>query len=212
MLRARLRLYFRDFGYRVIRLKYFIMVVCALILEIATLTLYLLKLQDIVEFELFSLAILYGIISAIIIVLSLGIILLMKLDSKRDSNKIKKFLDFQRKYRILANKYLNEINSLMIRFDTEKEDIDKKIEYASVLENKYDGYQKEFSKIDVPEFLSYAHSCENGHLLKEKQFYGGFSSLTNPDDLKKLGIESETGHACFLRELNSIEKKLKLIV
>ncbi len=212
MLKARLRSYFKDFGYRVIRLKYFIMVVGALLLEITTLTLYLLKLQNIIEFDLFTLSILYGIISAIIIVLSIGIIFLMKFDSRRDSNKIKNFIDFQGKYRTLANKYLNGINSLMIRFDAEKENIDKKIEYASALENKYDNYQKEFSKMNVPEFLRYAHSCENKHLQKEKQFYGGFSSLTGADVLKKLSFESETAHTSFLKELNSIEKKLKLII
>jgi len=88
MLKARLRSYFKDFGYRVIRLKYFIMVVGALLLEITTLTLYLLKLQNIIEFDLFTLSILYGIISAIIIVLSIGIIFLMKFDSRRLSEKI----------------------------------------------------------------------------------------------------------------------------
>ncbi len=212
MIKARLRTYFRDFGYKVIRLKYFIMVVAALILEIVTLTLYLLKLQNIVEFELFSLAILYGVISSIIIALSAGILMLMKLDSKRDSEKIKNFRDFQKKYRSLANKYLNDINSLVGLFDMEKENLDKKIEYASMLENRYGDYLKEFLKINVPEFLSYAHRCENEHLAKEKQFYGGFSSFLNPDSLKDISLKSEAAHTSFLKELSSTEKSLKLII
>lgn len=195
-----------------IRLKYFIIIVVALVLEIGTLTLYLLKVQNIVDFELFNLAILYGAISGIIVVLSIGILVLMKVDRNRDKQKITMLQDFQSKYRSFANKYLNEIDNLTVRFDNEKNNFDAKIEYAVLLEEKYGNYLEEFSNMDIPHFLEYAHSCESLHLAKEKKLYESFSSLSKADTLKKLSKESEDSHNNFLRELNNIEKSLKLII
>ncbi len=195
-----------------IRLKYFIIIVIALILEIVTLTLYLLKVQNIVDFELFNLAILYGAISGIIVVLSIGILTLMKVDRKRDKQKIAMLKDFQYEYRSFARKYLGEIDNLIFRFDSEKDNVDAKIEYAVLLEEKYNNYLKVFSEMDVPHFLKYAHSCETQHLAKEKKFYEGFSSLSGADTLKELSKESEISHKNFLRELSNIEKNLKLII
>ena len=88
MAKKRLNVYFRDFGYKVIRVKYFIMIVVALILEISTLLIYLLKSESILDFELFTIAILYGIASSIIVVLAIGVLVLMKTDKKRDKDKI----------------------------------------------------------------------------------------------------------------------------
>ena len=212
MIKRILRTYFRDFGYKVIRLKYFIIIVIALVLEIGTLVLYLLKIQNIVEFELFNLAILYGAISGIIVVLAIGILVLMKTDKKRDSQKIELLRDFQDKYRSFARQYLNEIDNLTVRFDGEKNDFDAKIEYAISLEERYSDYKKAFSEIDVPHFLKYAHSCELEHLSKEIAFYKGFSSLSKSDTLQKLSKESEVSHSNFLREISSIEKSMRLIV
>jgi len=195
-----------------IRLKYFIIIVIALILEIVTLTLYLLKVQNIVDFELFNLAILYGAISGIIVVLSIGILTLMKVDRKKDKQKIAMLQDFQNEYRSFARKYLGEIDNLIFRFDSEKDNVDVKIEYAVLLEEKYNNYLKVFSEMDVPNFLKYAHSCETQHLVKEKKFYEGFSSLSGADTLKKLSKESEISHKNFLRELSNVEKNLKLII
>lgn len=204
--------YFRDFGYKMIRLKYFIIIVVALFLEIVTLTLYLLKMQNMLAFELFNLAILYGAISGIIVVLSIGILVLMKVDRKKDRQNITMLLSFQNKYRSLAHAYLNKIDYLLLRFDSERDNFDAKIEYAVLLEEKYDSYLKAFSKMDIPLFLKYTHSCELEHLVKEKEFYKGFSSLLEADTLKKLSKESEASHNNFLMELNSIEKSLKLII
>ena len=212
MIKRKFRTYFRDFGYKMIRLKYFIMIVVALILEIATLTLYLLKLQNILNFELFNLAILYGAISGIIVVLAIGILILMKVDKKRDKQKISMLQDYKYEYRSLASKYLAEIDGLIIRFDSEKNNIDAKIEYAVLLEEKYGNYLKAFSEIDVPHFLRYAHSCESDHLSKERKLYEGFSSFIMADSLNALSRESEASHSNFLRELTSIEKSLKLII
>lgn len=212
MVKRKFRTYFRDFGYKVIRLKYFIMIVAALVLEIGTLTLYLLKLQNVLDFELFNLAILYGAISGIIVILSIGILILIRLDKKRDKQKVSMLQDYKYEYRSLANKYLGEIDGLIIRFDSEKDNIDTKIEYAALLEENYNNYLKAFSEIDVPHFLRYAHSCESDHLSKERKLYEGFSSFAMADSLNVLSRESEASHSNFLRELTSIEKSLKLII
>ena len=211
-IKKRLNIYFRDFGYKVIRLKYFIMIVVALILEITTLLAYLLKSENIVEFELFTVAIMYGITSSIIVVLAVGVLVLMKTDKRRDKNKIRILQDFMRDYRTLTYKHSPEINDLINIFDTENSSIDAKIEHAMVLEEKYNKFMEDFSKLKVPFFLQYAHRCENNHLSKEKDFYNGFSNLSKRDILNSLSSQSETAHKNFLREINKIEKNLQLII
>jgi len=209
---ARLRIYFRDFGFKVIRLKYFIMIVAALLLEIITLTLYLLKLQNIVEFELFNLAILYGAISGIIVVLAIGILVLMKVDKKKDAEKIKNFRDFQKNYNDLNSRHLDNINRLVRSFENETVDLDSKLEYAQSLEDKYVCFLDDLSSLEVPDFLGLAHRHECEHLAREKQFYAGFSDLLQPHELKSISNESEMMHDNFLKEMHSIEKGLRLIV
>ena len=209
---ARLRIYFRDFGFKVIRLKYFIMIVAALLLEIITLTLYLLKLQNIVEFELFNLAILYGAISGIIVVLAIGILVLMKVDKKKDAEKIKNFRDFQKNYNDLNSRHLDNINRLVRSFENETVDLDSKLEYAQSLEDKYVCFLDDLSGLEVPDFLSQVHRYECEHLAREKQFYAGFSDLLQPHELKSISNESEMMHDNFLKEMHSIEKGLRLIV
>jgi len=209
---ARLRIYFRDFGFKVIRLKYFIMIVAALLLEIITLTLYLLKLQNIVEFELFNLAILYGAISGIIVVLAIGILVLMKVDRKKDAEKIKNFRDFQKNYNDLNSRHLDNINRLVRSFENETVDLDSKLEYAQSLEDKYVCFLDDLSGLEVPDFLSQVHRYECEHLAREKQFYAGFSDLLQPHELKSISNESEMMHDNFLKEMHSIEKGLRLIV
>jgi len=206
------QLFFRDFGYKMIRLKYFIMIVFGLILEILTLTLYLLKLQNVVQFELFSLSILYGAISSIIVVLAVGILVLMKADKKRDADKIKNFQEFEKKYNELTAKHLNDINVLVRSFENEKTDLDRKLGYAEELEEKYSAYLKELSDCDVASFLKFAHEHESEHLEKEIEFYKGFTSLANLDDLKNISSDSEECHNDFLKEMHRIEKSLRLII
>ena len=203
---------FKDFGYKVIRLKYFIIITGALILEIATLTLYLLKLQNIVDFELFNLSILYGAISGIIVILAIGILVLMKVDRKRDVEKIKKLRHYQKEYRLISAEHLNEINKLIRAFENETKSLDTKLAYAELLEKKYGDYLKQMSCIEIPDFLNYAHSCECEHLSKEMKLYSGFISLVSPQELKDLGNASEISHNNFLREMHGLEKSLRLII
>lgn len=210
--KRRLNIYFRDFGYRVIRLKYFIMIVVALILEIATLSIYLLNGENIVEFELFTVSILYGATSTIIVVLAIGVLVLMKMDKRRDKNKIRSLQAFMREYRGFANRHSPEINDLVSKFDGENSSIDAKINYAIVLEEKYTKFLEDFSNLKIPSFLDYAASCESEHLNKEKEFYNGFSMFSKHDLLKKISSESEIAHTNFLRELNKLEKSLQLII
>ena len=75
------------------------MIVVALILEITTLLIFLLKSENILDFEMFTIAILYGITSSIIVVLAVGVLVLMKTDKKRDKNKIHDLEKFNKDYR-----------------------------------------------------------------------------------------------------------------
>jgi len=210
--RKRLNIYFRDFSYKVIRLKYFIMIVAALILEITTLLIYLLKSESILYFELFTTAILYGITSSIIVVLAVGVLVLMKTDKRRDKDKIRTLQIFKGKYRTLTAKHLPGINALVGKFDAENSSIDTKIEHAVLLEEKYNKFSKDFSDIKTPSFLKYTFSCESVHLSKEKDFYNGFSNFSRQDILNSLSTQSDMAHMNFLKELNKLEKNLLLIV
>jgi hypothetical protein len=210
--KKRLGLYFRDFGYKVIRVKYFIMIVVALILEITTLLIYLLKSESILDFELFTVAILYGITSSIIVILAIGVLILMKTDKMHDKNKIQTLQKFKRDYGMITDKYSPQINVLVNRFDTENSSIDKKIEYAVALEEKYNEFLEDFSNLENPSFLEYACRFENNHLSKEKDFYNGFSNFSKKDFLNDLSSQSEIAHTNFLRELNKLENNLRFIM
>ncbi len=211
-LKKRLNIYFRDFGYKVVRVKYFIMIVAALILEITTLLIFLLKSENILDFELFTIAILYGVTSSIIVVLAIGVLVLMRTDKRHDKNKIQTLEKFKRDYRTLTTRHSPEINDLVARFDAENSSIDTKIEYALLLEDKYDSFFKDFSNLETPSFLKHASRCESDHLKKEKDFYHGFSNLSKREFLSSLSSQSEIAHMNFLRELSRLEKNLQLII
>ena len=112
--------FFRDFGYRVIRLKYFIMVAVAMLLEIVTLAVYILKNEDIIGLDLFSASILYGMVSGIILCFSVGCLVLIKTDKYRDAKKINYLDKFKKNYRMLADKYSKETNKFLKNFDNEE--------------------------------------------------------------------------------------------
>ena len=204
--------YFRDFGHRVIRLKYFIMVVGALVLEIITLVIYILNNENFIEFELFTASILYGAISVIIVVLAVGCLVLMRVDKTRDRKKINLFNDFKRSYYKLIGKYSRDIGNLVRNFDKERNSIDEKINYAIVLADKYSNFYKDFSNIKVPGFLNDAAGYESEHLFMEKMFFTNFSLFSKPNELEKINKESDLAHEKFIREIDSLEKRLKIII
>ncbi len=204
--------YFKDFGYKVIRLKYFIMVAGAMLLEIATLVVYLLNSENIIGFDLFTASVLYGATSVIVVVLAVGCLVLIKVDKTRDRKKINLLLDFKKSYQQLRSKYLREITRFKQAIDYEKSSIDVKINYAIVLEDIYSTLLEEFSNLKISNFLNNAFRYESNHLLKEKQFYSKFSSFSKRDDLEKISIESELAHKNFLREIDQLEKSLKIII
>ena len=201
-----------NIGYGVIKIKYFIMIVIALLLEIITLTVYLLNNEKIIEFDLFNAGILYGGTSIVIVVLAIGSLVIMKLDKSRDKKKIYYLLGFKRNYQKLVNKYSKEIDGFVKGFDSERNDIDLKINYAIALEEVYDSFSKEFSKIKISNFLNSAHKYESDHIAKEKLFYCKFSSFSRPDELKKISSESSLAHKNFEMEIDWLEKSLKLMI
>jgi len=215
MIRVRknpIKKFLRDFGYRVIRLKYFIMVAVAMLLEIATLAIYILKNEDIIGLDLFSASILYGMISAIILCFSVGCLVLIKTDKYRDANKINLLDNFKSNYRILADIYSKKTNKFLRNFDNEKLDIDLKVNYAIVLAEKYTEFFKDFSSIKVPGFLRDAFNFEAEHLIKEKQFFEEFSLFAKRVELEKISRDSDIAHRDYLNEINRIEKVLRLVI
>ena len=207
-----IKIYLKDFGYRVIRLKYFIMVVVVLVLEIVTLAIYLLNNEDILAFDLFSASILYGTTSTIMVVLAIGVLVLMKLDKSRDIKKINQLIDFKKIYSGINNNYWHEITRFTRAFENELEDLDVKINYAIVLKDKFEDLLNKFSDIKVANFLKDAYEYEHEHLLKEKIFYKKFSSYCEPDELRRISTESEIAHRNYLAEIGRLEKNLKLII
>jgi len=204
--------FFRDFGYRVIRLKYFIMIVGAMLLEITTLIVYIFNNENIIDFDLITASVLYGITSTIIVLLAIGALVLIKTDKSRDKNRINRFNNFRRSYFKLTNEYSKEIDSLVKSFDNEKGSIETKINYAIMIAEKYNVFIQEFSKMKTPGFLNDAFNYELEHLNKEKIFFTNFSLLSRPEELEKVNKESDLAHENFLRELDNTERNLRIII
>jgi len=196
----------------VVRLKYFIMVVAALIFEIIAVTIFILNIENLLELQLFTTSVLFGITSTIITVLAVGILVLIKVDKNRDIEKIEKLMEFRKENNKIQNKYLGDINKIERAFDNEKDEIESKINYALTLKDIYNNFLKGYSKIEVPSFLKDSYHYELEHLQKEKQFYEKFSQLVGKEYLENIVSTSEIAHRNYLKEIEKIEKNLKLII
>lgn len=203
---------FKDFGYKVIRLKYFIMIVAAMLLEIVTLIIYIFNNEKIIDFNIMTAGVLYAITSGIIIMLAFSSLILLKTDKKRDKKRVEQFNSFRKNYYKLNNTYMGEINGMVKKFDGEIENIEAKINYATEIADKYDEYIKNFSELNVPLFLTDAFNYKMENLNREKLFFTQFSLLTAPEELEKINKESDSANEKFLREMENTEKKLKIIV
>ncbi len=210
--RRRTLKFFKDFGYKVIKLKYFIMIVVAMLIEITTLVIYIFNNENIIDFDLFTASVLYGISSAIIVFLAVGSLVLIKTDKSRNKKMIEQFNDFRRNYFRLTNEYLREIDSLVRSFDSERANIEAKINYAIMIAEKYNDFIKEFSKVKTPVFLNDAFNYELEHLSKEKLFFARFSLLSKAEELEKINKESDLAHENFIRELDNTERNFKMII
>lgn len=206
------KIFLKDFGYRVIRLKYFILVVIALLLQIIAVSIFLLISEDFIKFELFNASVLFGASSTIIVILAIGILVLLRFDKKRDRNKIKLLLDFKKNYQNIKNKYIKDINSLTKAFDSELEDIEIKLGHAAALEKIYNNFLEEFNTIEVPDFLKNAHNFVSNYISSEKQFYKQFSILTAKSELEKSVMDADLANRNYLEEIDKLEKKLKIII
>jgi len=204
--------YLRDLSYRFIKLKYFVMIAVAMLLEIATLILYVLNNEKIIYFDLMSASVLYGATSLIIIVLAVTSLILIKTDKSRDKRVMEQFNKFKSNYSKIDNENSYEIDSLVRKFDGERENIEEKVNCAKEIEDKYSKYINDFSKISVPSFLKDAYNYKMYSLEKEKLFFSKFSSLKNMKKLGKINLESDLANNEFLKEMDAIEKKLKIII
>ncbi len=202
----------KNLGYGVIKLKYFIIIVIALLLEVFTLIAYLLNYERIVELDLFNASVLYGAISITIIVVAIGCLVIMRVDKARDKKKIFFLLGFKKSYQELVEKYSKKLSVFKKGFDNEINDIDLKLNYAIELEEIYNNYLEEFLKIKRSNFLNKAFKYEYDHISKEKLFYNNFSSFSKPDILRKISEESYLAHKNYTKEIDHLEKSLKLTI
>jgi|GEM_PF-1093601 len=203
---------FKNFGNKVIRLKYFILIVSAMLLEIIVLVVYIINNERIIYFNLFTGGVLYGATSIIVVVLAIGCITLILTDKSRSKERIRQFNDFRSRYYKLSSEYSGDIQSLVKKFDEEVYDFEEKINCAINIAEKYNNYLKKFSEIKAPGFLKEAFNFQMDHLDKEKLFFTKFSLLSEPKELEEISDESETAYENFKKELNTIERSLKLIV
>ncbi len=200
--------YFQGFIYRVIKFKYFIMILIALLIEVIAVSVFLLNSENILEFELFNATVLLGATSVVIVVLAIGILVLLRVDKTRDRNKVKLLLDFKKNYQKINDKYIKDISKFTQDFDNEKNSIEAKIDFAKVLENLYDAFLNELSRLKIHVLLNKAYNYESRHLAKEKQFYNRFSILVDTEELKGYNIESDVDHSDYLKEIDKLEKSL----
>ncbi len=209
--RRRSHKFFKDFSYRFIKLKYFVMIAVAMLLEIITLIIYMFNNEEIIEFDLMTASVLYGVTSLVIIVFAIVSLILIKTDKSRDKKILDRFNKFKNNYKKLDSEYSCEIDNLVSSFDKERENIEEKVGYARKIEEKYNEFIKDFSKIEIPSFLRDAFSYKLDSLEKEKLFFNRFSSLKDMEELGKINLESDLANSDFLKEIDSIEKKLKII-
>lgn len=204
---------FESFGDKVIKLKYFLMVVGAMLFEILTLIIFIFKDEILVGFDAIAISYFYGLSNTIILILAIrGLIkglILTKSDKEKDIEKVSQINNFKVQYSIISNKYSTEIDSLINDFDDEKSNINKKFEYAKMLEENYENISKEFSRIKVTSFLKDIHSYEMEHLQKEKLLFASFVDLADKNELNNISRESNRAHIKFLRGLEKLEQNLK---
>jgi len=204
--------YFDEIRYKVVRLKYFVLVVAAMFLEIVVLIIYLLSNEKILKIDFFNLEYLFGFTSAVIIIISVGIIVLLKLDRTKDRNMLTQYRTFKKKYYEVTNSHMTGINRTIREFDKEMGDVEHKIELAITIANLYQYLVDDFEKIDVPEFLKEAYEKEKEHFIKEQAFFDRFASFEDSESLHSISNDSEDLHSNFLKEINKIENNLKLVM
>lgn len=202
----------REIRYKVIRLKYFLLVVAAMFLEIIVLIVYLLSNENILKIDFFNLKILFAIISAVIVLISIGIIILLRLDRNKDRDMLEQYRRFKRDYYKITNNHLSHINKMVKDFDRETHDVDHKIELAILISNLYKKLIDDFCKIQKPKFLENAFEKEKEHFLKEQFFFDRFASFEGSERLQSIICDSDILHSSFLKEMNRIESNLKIVM
>ena len=202
-----------KFGDKVIKLKYFLMVVGAMLFEIITLVIFIFREEILVGFDAIAVSYFYGLSNTIILVLAVrGLVkglILTKSDKEKEIDKVSQINNFKERYTILSNRYSAEIDGLLRDFDNEKSSIKNKIDYAKVLEDRYGRISEEFSNIKVADFLKEAHGYELEHLRKEKLLFSSFIELVDKYELNNITRESNRAHVKFLKELEKLEQNLK---
>ena len=202
-----------KFGDKVIKLKYFLMVVGAMLFEILTLVIFIFRDEILVGFDVIAISYFYGLSNTIILILAIrGLVkglILTKSDKEKEIDKVSQINNFKEQYIVLSNRYSSEIDDLLRDFDSEKSSIRNKIDYAKVLEDRYEKISEEFSKIKVADFLTEVHGYEQTHLRKEKLLFTSFIELADKYELNNITRQSNKAHVRFLRELEKIEQNLK---
>ncbi len=204
---------FENLGEKMIKIKYFLMVVGAMLFEILTLVIFIFRGKVLVGFDAIEMGYFYGFSNTIILILAIsGLVkgfLLNKNGKEKDLKKVNQINNFKVQYSIIRNRYSIEIEKLIRDFDDEKNDINKKIEYAGMLEERYSRIYEEFSKLKIADFLKEIHGYELEHLFREKLLFASFIDLADKNELNNISRESNKAHTKFLKCLEKLEQNLK---
>jgi len=109
-------------------------------------------------------------------------------------------------FKSIYDRYTNELFTLFDGFDNEKEDIDKKNQYANSIIDHEEKWITDLEEIKVPDFLENYHIYFIDFLNNEVLFYSYFVEA----DLEKANSsaqEADNAYGNSLIELEAVEKR-----
>ena len=121
------------------------------------------------------------------------------------SNDLDDYYLYIEEFRSIYDRYTNELFNLFDSFDNEKEDIDKKNQYANLIMEHEEKWITDLEKIKVPDFLEDYHIYFIDFLNNEVLFYKYFLEA----DLEKANSsdqEADNAYENNLVELEAVEK------
>jgi len=121
------------------------------------------------------------------------------------SNDLDDYYLYIEEFKSIYDRYTNELFTLFDSFDNEKEDIDKKNQYANLIIEHEEKWITDLEKIKVPDFLKDYHIYFIDFLNNEVLFYKYFLEA----DLEKANSSEQEADNAFrnsLVELEAVER------
>lgn len=121
------------------------------------------------------------------------------------SNDLNDYYLYIEEFKSIYDKYTNELFTLFDDFDGEKEDINKKNQYADSIIEYEEGWISDLEEIVVPGFLDDYHICFMDYLNSEVLYYKYFLGV----DLEKANSSAQEADNLRERsfaELETVEK------